>query len=286
MKKRIITALLIVAVSAPLIILGGWFNVLFASFICFAGVTEICRAGGKGKNWSPVVYVAIYLSTAAILYWNFILAYVNNEAAFLTIPSPYSIRVNFWVIIAVLICFLMLEVVSHNFSIIDVFYCFSTIIIISIGCQGIIYIREVLGLRACLYLIVITCGCDSAAHIFGSRFGHKKLAPIISPSKTWEGAIAGCIFATIVGTTIFIAFPFIKEDGTTLFFSGLVLSIILSIGAVFGDLVFSSIKRQSNIKDFSNALPGHGGILDRVDSLLFNVLVFLVIYNFVISIGI
>ncbi len=62
---------------------------------------------------------------------------------------------------------------------------------------------------------------------------------------------------------------------------GIILSLILSISAVFGDLVFSSIKRQSNIKDFSNALPGHGGVLDRIDSLLFSVLVFLIFYSFV-----
>ena len=132
--------------------------------------------------------------------------------------------------------------------------------------------------------------CDAIAHVVGVKFGKRKLAPLISPKKTIEGAIGGVVGCSIIGTVCFVLFPFnIGEALSASPFAWLVMffvSLILGVGAVVGDLVFSSIKRQANIKDFSDLLPGHGGLLDRCDSLFFNILIFLVIYvTFTYGIG-
>jgi phosphatidate cytidylyltransferase len=112
---------------------------------------------------------------------------------------------------------------------------------------------------------------DAFAYYFGLSFGKHKLAPIISPKKTWEGAIAGVAMAALLGTLVFVLLPFGGFPTWLMFF----ISAALGAGAIIGDLIFSSIKRYFGLKDFGVIFPGHGGILDRVDSLLFNLMAFL-----------
>jgi phosphatidate cytidylyltransferase len=103
---------------------------------------------------------------------------------------------------------------------------------------------------------------------FGSRFFNRKLAPSISPNKTIEGAIGGVVSAVLVGA-LFLFF-FKDELATSIeFFPMILLVIFFSIVGQFGDLVESAIKRYYDVKDSGKLLPGHGGILDRFDSLLF-----------------
>lgn len=106
--------------------------------------------------------------------------------------------------------------------------------------------------------------CDSAAQLFGSRLGRHKLAPVVSPNKTVEGFIGGIIGA-LLAALIFHLF-WIKEAA---FIHLLAISILVAFFGQIGDLVESLWKRSINIKDSSNIIPGHGGVLDRFDSLLF-----------------
>ena len=108
---------------------------------------------------------------------------------------------------------------------------------------------------------------DIFAYLIGSRFGKHRLAPVLSPKKSVEGAIAGIVF----GTLAFLLYGFVIESFFSLSANYLVLGImgfVLSIVAQIGDLWASLIKREYGIKDYSNILPGHGGILDRFDSVL------------------
>ena len=108
---------------------------------------------------------------------------------------------------------------------------------------------------------------DSGAYFAGTYFGKHKLAPVISPKKTIEGAIGGVLTA-VIGIFLYAAildlfFPFQIRYWAVLLYG------LLGAGIdVFGDLMFSAIKRQAGIKDYGNLIPGHGGILDRFDSLL------------------
>jgi phosphatidate cytidylyltransferase len=113
-------------------------------------------------------------------------------------------------------------------------------------------------------------GCDSCAYFAGRAFGKHKLAPYLSPNKTIEGAIGG-IFGGLLLSTLFgwIISKTFQIEGTNII---LYCSIVGAVGAVFatfGDLAASSIKRFTLIKDFGNLFPGHGGVLDRFDSVLF-----------------
>ena len=108
---------------------------------------------------------------------------------------------------------------------------------------------------------------DSGAYFAGYFFGAHKLAPVISPKKTVEGAIGGVLTAVVgmllYGVIMGLFFGFRVNYGFAVIYG-----IVVSLGDIFGDLMFSVIKRQTGIKDYGNLMPGHGGILDRFDSMI------------------
>lgn len=120
-------------------------------------------------------------------------------------------------------------------------------------------------------LLIIWFG-DSAAYFVGRKWGGRKLAPAISPNKTWSGAIGGLIGSAVGGaigniplTTVCGVYRF----SWTTIWVGMVSGVIIGLMGQIGDLVESSVKRELGIKDFGSLLPGHGGVLDRFDSLMF-----------------
>ena len=116
-----------------------------------------------------------------------------------------------------------------------------------------------------LVIFAITTGADVFAYLGGSLLGKKKLCPKVSPKKTVEGAICGILGAIVLGLVpIHFIFPSVKID-----FKLIVALVVLGVLAEIGDLFASGIKRATGIKDYGDLLPGHGGILDRFDSLLF-----------------
>ncbi|MBP7497674.1 MAG: phosphatidate cytidylyltransferase [Bacteroidales bacterium] len=130
-----------------------------------------------------------------------------------------------------------------------------------------------------LWIFLLIWAYDTFAYLIGSRFGNKKLIPRISPKKSWAGLIGGS-FATIILSFIIFYFFNTKEEG---FYNFIILAFLIIIACTFGDLIESLFKRSIDIKDSGNFLPGHGGLLDRFDSLLFAApLVF--IYYFILFI--
>ncbi len=113
-----------------------------------------------------------------------------------------------------------------------------------------------------LALTLITLwSTDSAAYVSGRLFGKHKLAPAISPGKTWEGYIGGIVASTLVGAT----FGALAPLGVTV---GAIAGVLVGALSIFGDLIESMIKRQAHTKDSGHLIPGHGGLFDRIDSLL------------------
>ncbi|MBR3474500.1 MAG: phosphatidate cytidylyltransferase [Oscillospiraceae bacterium] len=112
-----------------------------------------------------------------------------------------------------------------------------------------------------------TMVCDSFALFGGMAFGKHKLAPLVSPKKTWEGAICGALSSLAVGLIIYLL-PIFPELNLSLC---LITCFLASSMGQIGDLAESLVKRMINIKDFSNLIPGHGGMFDRADSLLFSI---------------
>ena len=130
-----------------------------------------------------------------------------------------------------------------------------------------------LGLWDFCSLILIFILTDTFALFCGMAFGKHKLIPHVSPNKTWEGSIGGTLIATI-GVSVF--YHYLISPVTWKIVLGI---LILSCIGQIGDLIFSKIKRENNIKDFSNLIPGHGGVLDRLDSTITIMLGYLIIYS-------
>lgn len=128
-----------------------------------------------------------------------------------------------------------------------------------------------------VFALVVTWGTDTAAYLVGSRFGRRPLAPRISPRKSVEGAIAGLVGGTACGLLVTLL-----PAHTLTLVQALWVGAVASIAGQFGDLVESLIKRDTHIKDSGQTMPGHGGILDRLDSVLFAVPVVYYALRFVV----
>ncbi len=135
-----------------------------------------------------------------------------------------------------------------------------------------------------IMLMILVWSSDSWAYVAGKLFGKHKLAPSISPGKTWEGLIGGTVLSGLTGFLIvqYLLEPnggFIGSDNYHTFnpLKGIILGVAISIFGTMGDLFESSLKRKAGVKDSGNVLPGHGGMLDRFDAFLFAVVVFTIV---------
>lgn len=132
--------------------------------------------------------------------------------------------------------------------------------------------HEPMGLYWVLTIIFGTFATDTGAFMTGRLLGRTLMAPSISPRKTWEGAAGGTVFGTIISALMVLFMPI-----TISLIPAIVLGVLISLAAQIGDLLESALKRASDVKDSGNIIPGHGGILDRADSI---VLVIVVVYYF------
>jgi phosphatidate cytidylyltransferase len=117
--------------------------------------------------------------------------------------------------------------------------------------------------------ILCTFASDISAYLTGKAFGRHKMAPYISPNKTWEGAAGGVLGAVIVSLIVVKLFALSGSGGPLGYGYGVVLGIVISVVGQTGDMVKSLFKRNMAVKDSGNAIPGHGGFLDRMDSMAF-----------------
>jgi phosphatidate cytidylyltransferase len=115
-----------------------------------------------------------------------------------------------------------------------------------------------------IMVMAVTWGSDAFAYFAGHRFGRHRMTPGLSPKKTWEGAIGGFIGAAALGAGVALLFGLPVTP-----FTGALIGAVAGVAGPFGDLAESFVKRQVGLKDAGSLIPGHGGILDRIDSLLF-----------------
>lgn len=128
------------------------------------------------------------------------------------------------------------------------------------------------GMESLLWLLVVVAGTDVGAYFVGKSIGATQFCAT-SPNKTLEGVVGGVITAAILGVTF--------SPDTIGFWTGLIISLVVAIASVFGDLFESYLKREADVKDSGDILPGHGGILDRTDGYLFGGIVMLVLLRFI-----
>lgn len=134
-----------------------------------------------------------------------------------------------------------------------------------------------------MYLFLLVWGADSGAYFVGRKFGMRKLAPEVSPNKSIEGLLGGVLTATLIIVVVEVVFLDLTWWQHLIF---LLISILAVLASVLGDLFESMIKRRAGIKDSGRVLPGHGGVLDRIDSLLAAAPIFAVGLYFFIRLGV
>ena len=194
--------------------------------------------------------------------------------------TPYSNNVS-KVCILLFIIALFVIMLKQKVKIEQIGLVFMLNTVISFAFSSIIYLRDlpespVYHLQPIdgAFFIVFAVGgawiTDAGAYFVGRFLGKHKMAPTISPHKTWEGA-AGGIIINVIGLVIIswvYSFFYLKDTGHINYIAVVIYGVLCAVAAIVGDLAMSFIKRSCNIKDFGNIMPGHGGVLDRFDSLL------------------
>ena len=173
--------------------------------------------------------------------------------------------------------FLILLRTHQDTRVEDIALVFMMSIGIPLSLSSAIYLRDNNGYTLGLYYLLLALFCawfsDTGAYFTGRAFGKHKLCPLVSPHKTVEGMIGGLVTCVVLNVLATLGFEWscaqlgiaVQVDMVRL----LLISLLASLISVLGDLSFSMIKRQFDIKDFGNIMPGHGGVLDRFDSVLF-----------------
>ncbi|HJE86688.1 phosphatidate cytidylyltransferase [Levilactobacillus brevis] len=250
MKQRVITAVVALIIFIPIIIAGHIWIDIAAFALGLVALSEVLIMRKK-----------LLVSPEAIISGIGILLVIAPQGWWVDLPH----FLDPWYIVYLFVLLLLLRtVVSKNrFSFDDAGMITLSMLYIGIGFHFFIAARAV-SLVALLYALFIVWTTDSGAYMIGRKLGKHKLAPHISPNKTWEGSIGGSLVATIVGSVFWYFFPI----GHYSLIVMIILTLIFSIVGQFGDLVESALKRYYGVKDSGKILPGHGGILDRFDSLL------------------
>lgn len=252
LKKRILTVLILLPIFLAALFLlpdRGW-----AGFILI-GILIALNEWAKIANFSKsarLSYIGISLILIVLLMW----AHFKLNILVLISPYFYLGAVLFWVVV---VPFWM----RLKWRAIPLVYAFVGWIILLPTWLAFIELRE-RGPFFLLSLLSIVWIADSAAYFFGRQFGKHKLAPIISPNKTWEGLLGAFIAITIYGFVLIYSNFDLGLNAIVLI---VVMLWVLTGLSVIGDLFESMIKRQYGVKDSGNFLPGHGGMLDRIDSL-------------------
>lgn len=251
MEKRIISAVVALIIAIPLIILGGYF---FAAGICIIAALAYKEILDLKVSHNKIPLIMAFLGFFAMI----ALILSNNIDASIYRGVTYQI-------LTLVILFLLLPTIffsQEKYNTRDAFYLIGVVLLLGIVFNIFIILRN-RGLYLFLYLLILPMVTDIFAMLGGKYFGKNKMCPKLSPHKTWEGSVIGLIG----GSLISIIFYCLLVGSFSL--NLVLITILLSIIGQMGDLVMSKIKRENEIKDFSNIMPGHGGILDRLDSVIF-----------------
>ena len=277
MKVRILTAIGIAVFGIPLLIFSDYVIYPIAlGLLCAIAAFELMRVFGVHKNWFVSIPTYVMTALLPIVY-------------FLTVPKNapreevYGYIVILFLAVAIYLLYLAAVAVFSGgrlqFSTLAL--TFASVTYITFAFNALAMLRY-MPYGAYIYLMVFIGAwvCDSFAYFTGRLFGRHKLAPTLSPKKTIEGSIGGMLFTVggfaLYGFIIECVDKNIESNYLALCLIGLALSVVSQIGDLFASL----IKREYGVKDYSRMLPGHGGVMDRFDSILAVSIVLLVLCYF------
>lgn len=254
MKNRILSSILLFLIFIPFIIKG---DVYFAGLVLIVGLIafkELFDLKIKKKKMSLLIELLAYLAVGFLI--------LNNYQS-----KELMIVLDYRILTFMMFAFMVpLVIIGDNdkYNLQDALYLLGSVLFIGFSFNLIILIRNY-SINHFVYFLMITCVTDIFALLTGKLIGNHKLAEGISPNKTVEGFIGGIVMGTFGGMMYYLT----AIDGGISFINLLIVTITLSVIGQIGDLIFSQIKRYYKQKDFSNLVPGHGGILDLFDSLVF-----------------
>jgi len=265
---RIISGIAGLFALVPLLIIGGiWLQIAITAVVVL-GMWEFYRAFGdiRAAHIAGLVLAVLYM------------AFIQPGEHFLgSLPFLFPAIL----LVVAYMSFVVMRRESFKpssiaITILGFFY-------IAASLSTVLLLREgqALGVYLVWLVFISAWGCDTGAYFVGLTMGRHKLAPVLSPKKTWEGSIGGTVVATILAAAYgFILYNFSLLDfGYILIFA--LTAFVCSIAGQIGDLAASSIKRGRGLKDYGNIMPGHGGALDRFDSIIFTAPLAFAILTFV-----
>ena len=303
--KRIITAIALAIVCIPCLILGSWWFFGLTVLITILGAFEIVKASSlKGLIKILIYFITIVFALGIVYYVMFKQNRTLGGGDNFTKPDFLvncfsDISLSVMLITFMCAIYFLISFACEPFNIAYVFYFISMILVLSIGVQSFLFLRyspfhffkESLpaedqaflttdgfkygqSMFLLIYVLIGTMMNDIGAYFIGLLFGKHKMNERISPKKTWEGFVGGVVFSLIFSTTFALTvaalgYPILPIFDITHLYYVIIISVLLPLTADVGDFVFSAVKRSFGVKDFSQLLPGHGGILDRIDSLIF-----------------
>ncbi len=301
MRTRIISAIVAIVIGVPSILIGDFFFTALVLFILMCSTYEIIHCAKKKYNIA--LYIVAFVLAILMTYWPIIRAlpmFVNGEKEFSWHIYPMFGEFHISILVLALGAFgvFTMVLVDKGFTVRDACFIFTMLLIITIGYQSALFIRYLPSqahvhdpgtgyfnlydnLESSLLIIYVLLGTfmtDIGAYFVGVFFGKHKMLERISPKKTWEGFFGGVIISSAVSfgfAMIFLCTKHPLVDGILdldHWYLVLILSLVIPLASVLGDLVFSSAKRHFDIKDFGNIIPGHGGMLDRFDSVIFTMI--------------
>ncbi len=250
-----------VAILALAFALGGGMVIVLYALASFFALREFLTIieTRRGDHWALLVAFFVALPVQYYLVWTAwygLFAIFIPVYGFLLMPVIAALRQDTEHFLA--------RVAAQQWALMICVYCASHVpALLTLEIPG--FERRNMLLIA--FLIIVVQGSDVLQYVFGKLFGRHKVAPTLSPSKTWEGLIGGVASATLLGAALWWITPFSPLQAAGIAF-------VICIMGFFGGLVMSGIKRDRGVKDWGHMISGHGGILDRIDSILFSAPIF------------
>lgn len=257
MNKRTLSSVVLAIVIISILVINiPLLDTIFIFVLSVMGIYEYNKAF-KNAGYHPIEWVGYIASLTIFFMGGYIDIQTKIVLARILIP------------ILLILMFIYIFLKDLKVSVIDLAITLLSVVYIPFMFSFLKLILSMnMGRLLVMYAFFGAFSSDIFAYLIGCKFGKRKLCPTISPKKTVEGSIAGIIGVVI--TYIIITFIGNNYCGANLNYIYIsILAVVASITGQFGDLAASAIKRHCNIKDFGNILPGHGGILDRYDSVMF-----------------
>ena len=272
MLKRLLTSIILILIFVPCTLMGSFPYMAMASFITYFAGYEMMKVLGNNEGcYKRLKYMIPLWNLLTLWTW-----FIEGE-------------IVFYIIIMSVLLILSLGILQPRFTVYNIGHMLFSYLYTGVILSMALMLRKPLPQMNNLFdfsrafylfslLVIVVVATDTGAYLIGSLIGKHRLCPNISPKKSVEGAISGSIVGVLLGAVwiilsskYFYQMPLLwsLDQKWLTIFVNIIFLVVISVASQIGDLIASKIKRHCGVKDYSNLMPGHGGIIDRFDSLMF-----------------